>query len=95
MLRETAIGENAKSLNTSRKGNDHNTTNCLPSAVGGCRDNHVMSPELKQLLLLCTECSVCSFPYRYTSYVVFLGVSAFTFPECNHSFHLRIKILLQ
>lgn len=71
MLRKAASGENAKSLNMSRKGNAPNSTNCLHSAVGGCEDNRVTSPELKQLLLLGTEHSVCSFPYGHTPYVVF------------------------
>lgn len=67
------------SLNMSRKGNSHNTTNCLHSAEGGCQDSHIMSPKLKQLLLLCTEHSVFFPPYGNTSCVVFWE-SLFLFP---------------
>lgn len=59
------------SLNISRKGDVHDVTNCLHSAAGGCPGNHVTNPQLKQLLCLCTEHSVCSFPYGHTSHVVF------------------------
>lgn len=92
-LRKTASGENAKSLNTSRKGNTHSTANCLHSAVGSCQDSHVMNPKLKQLLLLYTEYFVCSFLCRNTPLVVFREILLLY--GCIHSFHSQIEIILQ
>ena len=84
MLRKQPVGENAKSLNMSRKENVQSTTNCLHSTVRGCQDSHVMRPKLKQLqpLVHRTFCVLYSlwklFPVVFRESLLLFPLDAFT-----------------